>query len=291
MQIAYHFGAHCTDEDRLLKCLFKNQGALADRGIIVTGPQRYRTQLRKAVDELRGMPASSAKQAELLRDIDIPEGTERLIFSHSAFFSSAGGAMGLGRFYPKAGELAQGYARLVPEHECDFFFAIRDPASFIPALFHQSKEEDFPRFLMGFEPVHMRWSETIGRIRRATPDTPLTVWCNEDSPIIWHDILNRLAGIDANLTLRRSYDFPTSLLTQEGVAALSRVLKSSAPRTAQARRELLRETLEEFGAQNALEEEIALPNWTQDLMDTLSKIYDEDMQRIAEMDGVTLLTQ
>ena len=103
MQIAYHFGAHCTDEDRLLKCLFKNQGALADRGIIVTGPQRYRTQLRKAVDELRGMPASSAKQAELLRDIDIPEGTERLIFSHSAFFSSAGGAMGLGRFYPRRG--------------------------------------------------------------------------------------------------------------------------------------------------------------------------------------------
>ncbi len=38
MEIVYHLGAHCTDEDRLLRCLLKNRGILAQQGIIVPGP-------------------------------------------------------------------------------------------------------------------------------------------------------------------------------------------------------------------------------------------------------------
>ncbi len=290
MKFVYHFGAHCTDEDRLLKCLFKSRGALADRGINVSGPGRYRPQLRAAVKELRGTPAPQAQQDALLDEILIAEGAERVIFSHSAFFSSAGGAIGMGRFYHRAGELAQGYARLFPDDDAEFFFAIRDPASFIPALFAQSGEADFQNFLMGLEPMTMRWSETITRIRRSAPNVPLTVWCNEDSPVIWHDILNRMVGIDPDVTLRGSYDFPAELMTQKGTDALTALLKTSPPENAEQRREMLTELLDFHGRPESLEEEIDLPGWPQELMDALSEQYDADLVRIAEIDGVTLLT-
>ena len=89
MKFAIHFGAHCTDEDRLLKCLFKNRGALGKRGINVSGPGRYRPQMRAAVKELRGAEAPVEKQDQLLDDIIIFENVDRVILSHSSFFGSA----------------------------------------------------------------------------------------------------------------------------------------------------------------------------------------------------------
>ena len=35
MRIVYHLGAHCTDEDRLVRCLLKNRAVLAEAGIAV----------------------------------------------------------------------------------------------------------------------------------------------------------------------------------------------------------------------------------------------------------------
>ena len=34
MRIVYHLGAHCTDEERLVRCLLKNRGLLAGQGIV-----------------------------------------------------------------------------------------------------------------------------------------------------------------------------------------------------------------------------------------------------------------
>ncbi|WP_095595996.1 hypothetical protein [Actibacterium pelagium] len=290
MKFAYHFGAHCTDEDRLLKCLFKNRGALGERSINVSGPGRYRAQLRAAVGELRGEIASDAKQDELLDDVIIFDNVERVIFSHSAFLGSAGGAVGLGRFYPKAGELAQGYARLFPQDHCEFFIAVRDPATYFPAIFKQSGEKDFEKFMMGIEPINMYWSETISRIRRASPGSPLIVWANEDSPVIWHDILNRFAGIGPDMTLRGSYDFPASLMSEDGVQALASRLKTDPPKDAASKRALLADMLDTYGRPDAMEEEIDLPHWSQDLINALTEAYEEDLERIAKMEGVTFLT-
>ena len=42
MEIAFHLGAHCTDENQLLRSLLDDKGRLADQGICVPGPGRYR---------------------------------------------------------------------------------------------------------------------------------------------------------------------------------------------------------------------------------------------------------
>ncbi len=56
MRIVYHLGTHCTDEERLLRCLLKNRGVLATEGIVVPGPARYRTLLRDTAMTLKGQP-------------------------------------------------------------------------------------------------------------------------------------------------------------------------------------------------------------------------------------------
>jgi len=42
MQVVYHLGAHSTDEERLVRGLLRAKGPLAERGVIVPGPGRYR---------------------------------------------------------------------------------------------------------------------------------------------------------------------------------------------------------------------------------------------------------
>ena len=43
MRIVYHLGAHCTDDERLMRCLLKNRDVLSAQGIVVPGPSKYRT--------------------------------------------------------------------------------------------------------------------------------------------------------------------------------------------------------------------------------------------------------
>ena len=40
MDIVLHAGAHCTDEDRLVKCLLKNKDLFLQRGVAGPGPSR-----------------------------------------------------------------------------------------------------------------------------------------------------------------------------------------------------------------------------------------------------------
>ena len=54
MDIAFHIGANCTDEDRLLRSVTKNLPNLAGRGTRVPNPARYRRLLRETIQHLRG---------------------------------------------------------------------------------------------------------------------------------------------------------------------------------------------------------------------------------------------
>ena len=66
MQIAFHIGANCTDEDRLLKSVLRNADALLQQGIAVPGPGRYRKLIREAIESLDGAhPAQEARDVLL----------------------------------------------------------------------------------------------------------------------------------------------------------------------------------------------------------------------------------
>ncbi len=54
MEIALHIGAHSTDEDNLLKCLYKNKSNLAQQGIVIPEPSRYRPAIRETMQALVG---------------------------------------------------------------------------------------------------------------------------------------------------------------------------------------------------------------------------------------------
>ncbi len=288
MRIVYHLGAHCTDEERILRCLLRNRGPLAEQGIIVPGPARYRGLLRDTMAALKGEAATRDTQALVLDQIMDEDRADRLILSYDNFLGFPKWALGA-TFYPNGAERARALTRIFPEIEAEFHLAIRNPATLLPALFQKQSDKSYDEFIVGTDPLLLRWSDLVARIRKLNPDVPLTVWCDEDTPLLWPEILRSLAGHDPAMLLDGVDDFPASLMPVGGMTRLRTYLNNHPPPHDEQRRRIVSAFLGKFALPELLEMELDLPGWTQTYVEGLSASYDRDVGRIAAIPGVTMM--
>jgi len=288
MEIVLHVGAHSTDEDNLLKCLYKNKGRLAEHGIIVPEPSRYRPAIRETLQTLDGDVAPIETQEALLDSIMDEDHAERVILSHESFFCVPGRSIGNGGLYPNASSKAARLRYLFSRENVQFCIALRDPATFIPAIFERAKDPNFENFLDGSDPMALRWSELITRIRTMVPDAPITLWCNEDTPLLWPQVLTAIAGTDDAFRFDGVNDFLGTIMGRGGLNRLESYLEAHPPQTENQRERIIAAFLDKFGAA-ALEQEIDLPGWTEAYVSQLSELYERDLELLDAMPGVTFL--
>ncbi|TCP63177.1 hypothetical protein EV663_101445 [Rhodovulum bhavnagarense] len=289
MEMVYHIGAHCTDEDRLLKCLLKNQGSLSREGIVVPAPSRYRPVLREMLVSLRGRAATEEQQQIVLDAVMDEDDARRLVFSNESFICMPQKVLEQHMLYPMAGEKSNWLSQLFPNDPCVFFLGVRNPATFIPALFQRSNEADFTAFIAGVDPRRLLWSDTVRRIRNANPDAELVVWCNEDTPLIWTELLQVLSGCQEGTELRGSLDFLATLMSDAGLKRMRAYLESNPPVNAVQRRKVIAAFLDKYAIPEAVEEELDLPGWTPELVDEMTERYEEDLYEIEDMQGVRFI--
>jgi len=288
MRIVYHLGAHFTDEERLLKCLLKNRTQLADHGIVVPGPKRYRNLLRDAAVQLKGAAASRDAQALLLDQIMEEDVAKRLILSWDSFLSLPPWVL-KGTLYPAAGDRVRAFSQIFPEIEAEFHLGIRNPATFLPALFEKQRTTDYTEFLAGADPFDLRWSDVVERILAANPDATLTIWCDEDTPLIWPEVLRAVAGLPENCALTGEDDLLTSLMSGEGHSRMHSYLASHPPATILQRRKIVSAFLDKFALPERIDMEVEMPSWTAEMVQELTLGYEEDVARIAAMGNVTFI--
>ena len=289
MDIVLHAGAHFTEEERLIKCLLRNKENWAQRGIAVPGPGRYRRLLRDTLIALGDAEAAEDARDVLLDAILDQERADRMILSHPHLFGVAHALVRDGLFYPEAAARLVRMTRVFGEDDLELFFAIRNPATFVPAAFARAGVADVSTLLRGTDPRGLSWSYSLEAIRDAVPGVPITVWCNEDAPLVWEQVLRALAGPAAGRDLEGGCDLALDLMTAEGGRRLTAYLAEH-PEFDPARRSRARAAfLAKFARTEALEEELDLPGWTEDLVAELTEIYDEDTRRLASLPGLQLI--
>ena len=289
MRIVYHLGAHCTDEDRLLRCLLKNRAMLADHGVVVPGPARYRKLLRDTAVQLKGQRASVETQALVLEQIMDEDQADRLILSWDSFLSFPQWVV-RGGLYPMAGERIRAFAQIFPEIEAEFFLAIRNPATFLPALFDKQKVKSYDDFLDGVDPMFLRWSDVVAQIRSENPDVELTIWCDEDTPLVWPEVLGAVTSLHDATVLADEDELLASIMAPEGLTRMRDYLTRNPPATPAQRKRIVAAFLDKFVLTDKIEIEVALPGWSAGLIDEITAAYDADVARIARMDGIRLIT-
>lgn len=289
MRIAYHLGAHFTDEDRLLKCLLKNRDTLGAARVVVPGPKRYRTLLRETAIALKGQPASPDTQTLLLDQIMDEDEAERLILSWDSFLSLPNYVL-KHTIYPTAGERVRAFSQIFPDSPSEFFLAIRNPAALLPALYERRRPQPgYAEFLGGADPYDLRWSDVIERILDTNPDTPLTIWCDEDTPLIWPEVLRAVAGLPAEVALEGEEDLLESLMSGEGMGRMRAYLAGRPGLGIPQRRRIVSAFLDKFALPERLQAEIEMPGWTDETVAEISRLYDEDVARISRMGDITFL--
>ena len=288
MRIVYHLGAHCTDEDRLVRCLLKNRALLAEQGIMVPAPTRYRKLLRSTATQLRGTAASEETEALILDQIMDESSADRLILSWTSFLSFPAYALS-GGLYAQGGERLRAITQIFPDIEAEFYLGIRNPATFLPDLRERTIQKGYDDILTGQDPFALRWSDTVQQILDHNPGVPLTVWCDEDTPLIWPEVLAVVSGHASGTVLEDTDELLGLLLSEAGLARYHSYCREHPPQSVSHRRRIVTAFLEKFGRPDQLASEIALPGWTAEVVDDLTQAYLADVERIAQFPGVRLI--
>ena len=287
MQIVFHLGAHCTDGGLLIRSILRNRGPLAEQGICVPGPGRYRELLGDVSTTLRGEMASEDTEAMVIDAICDDDTAERVVLSNENFLCRPGVALAKDGLYPKATKSAWLRGAL-PSHEVEFALSIRNPATFVPELVGRSQEA--AETLEGISLGDLMWSDVIDDIATANPDARITVWCHEDTPFIWSEIMQELTDHDPFIQLDGEFDMLETIIAPDGMARLRDFLDARGVTSQIKRRRAVSAFLEAHAISEAVEAEIDIPGWTSDTVDVLTELYEDDVARIAAMEHVTFIS-
>jgi len=290
MQVIIHAGAHGTEEDRLMKTLLRNKEDYLARGTSVPGPAKYRSLLKDCMAATRtGAPASDAR--DLLWDAILEDETaERVVLSNPHFFGSQRDALDGQRLYPEAEERMQALKALFPHDELELFMAIRSPVGFLPKLVEKAGDGRRRTVLNATNPRDLRWSALMARIRAAVPDVPITLWCYEDSPLVWAQVLREFGNLETDSKVRGGMDMLATIMSREGMKRLRAYLHDRPQLTEIYKRRIFAAFLDKYALEDELEEELDIPGWSPQFVEEIEAAYDEDVDQLGRIPGVTLLS-
>lgn len=291
MQLLFHTGAHFTEEERLLRCLLKNKDILSTHGVAVPGPGRYRKLLIETMEAM-DVSAPAANARDILLDAILDNATaDRVIFSNTHFFGAPRRALRQGVFYPDAPKRLAQMAEIFETDEIELFMALKNPATFLPAVYKLNSRDSLNETLLGGrDPREIAWSETLQHILGAVPGISITVWCSEDSPLIWPEIIREMGRVDHGDEIVGGYDLLGEIMTSDGLTRFQAFLDKYPEMTEAQRRRVMVAFLEKFAIEDAIEEEVDVPGWTDHLVQEMSDTYDDDVFAIARLPGVQVIS-
>ena len=141
----------------------------------------------------------------------------------------------------------------------------------------------------GMPPAELSWAPVIAAARAAVPDAPITVWCMEDTALIWGEVVRAVAGLPSGTKIAGAFDMLASVMAPEGMRRFRAYLAQNPTITEAQKRRVMTTFLDKYADESAMEQVLDLPGWTDETVALLSDLYDADIEDIAQINGVTVL--
>lgn len=289
MQVAIHAGAAFTDEGRLLRSLQTNGAALAQNRVSYFGPRRYRQVFKPAFQALNTRPPLPDEIERIRSNLPIQPEVARAIFSSEGFIGEKDSVLADGQFYPFAGKRVSVLEEAFSDCQLELFLALRNPGSFIPKYLMSLPEQAREDVIRNNDLSHLSWVEMIEDVHDFAPGVQITLWCNEDIPLLWGDVVRSVGGLAADVAIKDEYDLLISLLTEEGQSQAQAILDQVSTLSQAETRDVLADILANHAQPDKMEEELDLPGWSDEIIDAFSELYEQDLTRLETMAGVKVL--
>lgn len=286
--IALHLGSECTDGGVLIRSMLRSRSVLADQSIVVPPPRHYRTLIRAALAVLNGDTSGADRVDSVLDELVTSQTAERLVLFADRLICEPGQAIDGQLLYPLAPLRLAAFRALVPGRTIEFQMALCSPAILVPALAAQSDASGTS--MTGQEARALSWLSTVTEIIRTNPGIRMTLWCNEDTPLIWPDVLRAISAYRGPALLDGDNDLLSALLTDTGYTSLARSLIARPPVSAADRRNRISAALEAHARPGSLEMDVTLPGWTTEDIEAITERYIADCAEIARLPGVRFVS-
>lgn len=276
-----------TDGDHLWRSLVQNADTLRAQGIELCENAINEPILSEALAALKGGTASAEMEEIILDALVEGDSTRRLVMSRPGFLGATGGALSVEGMMSYAGAKMLNLANTMPNVQAEFFMGLKNPVTLINQLVARNPEVNAP-LAARHDPAGRRWVPTLRRAVQALRGRRLVVWCHEDMPLIYPEVLRRLAGVADDMPLKGTTRLLGTLLTEAGVKALR---GNPIPQAdIDARRAAVEALLAEHARPDRLRVEIVVPGWTPGLVAEMTDAYYRDIAEIAALPGVEFIT-
>ncbi|HEY0214589.1 MAG TPA: hypothetical protein VGC40_13555 [Paenirhodobacter sp.] len=289
MQVVFHVGAFDTEAELPIRILEANDDILEEQAVVIASPEDFGNALREPLVALRGGRASPELRASTIESCTgRPLGTvERLIITQRGLLAGPDKAVTPQGLYPLAPHRIRALSNLFPPDDVGFHFSIINPVLLLQSL---TRRRDYRELLGGQSPDQLLWSPVIARMAEAVGGRDLVIWCNEDLPLILPEVVRGLADIDADTPLQGDDLLLETLLTPSGLQELRGLLADLPVDAIAERRDITADILQRHARPARIDQDIVLPGWSEDVVDYLTDVYEDDLSRIAAIPGVTLIT-
>lgn len=289
MQVVIHAGVAFTDEDRLFRLLRDNAEAMSNHSVAFWGARVFRRQFRTALNEWDHGSNREILRSSFMGLVPNDKTVTRTILTNPGYLGPIQTSIMDGQFYPLAGERVAFMEDAFEGMPIELFLGLRNPGSFISKAVMAQTEADRQRVLAETDLSCLSWLTLIDNIRDLAPDVRITLWRNEDSPLIWGDIARAMAALPDDTPLNGEYALLSSLVSEAGRAEIEALTaERPVPIEADTRLELSR-IFETYALPEAIEEELDLPGWNDDIIAAFNELYEQDMDVLQTMSDVRFL--
>lgn len=289
-RITFHIGMHHTNSQLLTRFAKTNGKRLQENDVYVPPARRARKTLTAMLTQLDGLPPIASEEQHLLGEL-LDKSTSSHLFLNDEGRAGAMRDLFSGDvFYEGIETRLAPVAELFSTSDLRFSLTLVNPA----ILLHRALESgDAPHKLRSFveatDPTLIRWRPVIQRLRDVFPEIPLTIWCDEDTPLVWYRLLKTLFNLPTPTDMNSLLLPIEPLLKEEGVARLKAYLVNFPPKTERQYARLALLFLEKYGTEEALAPRCDIPGWDDDVIERVSDNYEDDIALLAQDEGITFL--
>ncbi|AJE45511.1 hypothetical protein [Celeribacter indicus] len=289
MQVHLHIGAYFTTTTQVFNALRTNA---AQSGTALPVRRVYRQAVRALIDRLDGLPPIDAEEAELISTILGGRSAERMVLFDVNWASPLPEALGTsGRLYSGIASHAATVAELFSSQDLSVSMALRNPANFLQtAIEAKTARGALDAFLRAADPAEVGWLEAVVDLRAALPaKVPLTLWCEEDLPLIWPRLLRSLAGLPEGAPATESLLPLGQVMKPEGLSRLEIFLKAHPPRTDEQYERTVLAFLDKYALEEVLDPVCDIPGWDAAALAAVTERYEADVATLAARDDLTMI--
>jgi len=287
--VVFYLGAPSTDFNQLTWSLRKDSVLLREQGVLASRPKVYRAVISDRLMTQQLGELSDRDREQLLKKLCLGEERSRLILADSSFLDEPQNMLRENRLYANASRSTQELRMLFPDHPVEFMLAIRNPVSLISEVADRLDSAEFTKVANEMDFFQPKWSEVVSEIREANPDSTINIWCYEDSPILWPEILRTTAGLPAAVPLSGELDLCATLLGDLALTRLRRFLAARPGLQPREKRHIMSAFLEKFADQEQVDQDISLAGVDSELLDEVSNCYFRDFESCKKIPGIVAL--